>query len=274
MTTQKGIIIDLKGQSNCSGEALYSELDNKYKGKLNAKIFNNLNSKWEYLEANVNSFNSEARFYTLNSLTVGSWNNKHGIELALMTNLSEYYKTTCYLYKYGWSGSALQTVSSGGTWNPLTSGNGALYENSNNFSNISLPSSKLIKPKPNVIIWIQGESDNPNYSNYANALNFFITKEREYYNDQNIPFIVVGLSNLQTVIPTINLQGIKTAQKAVSSKLWNNGVVIENSGIFVLPNVHYVEQNNATRDNLHYTESGYINIANTISEIIIKLNII
>ncbi len=266
--SNRGIIVEIKGQSNAVGEGIYSELADEYRGIQNTKIFNNLTFTWDSMEANVNSYNAESRFYTLNGLSVGVWNYKHGIELALMKNLSNYYQIMCYLYKYGWSGSALQTVSSNGTWNPAAVGSGALFTYANSFYTTASPQIRLFKPIPDVIVWIQGESDNPNYATYGTALNNYITQQRSFYNNQNIPFIVVSLSNLQTVINSTNLQGIKTAQRSVSSTLWNNGIPTTNSGSLVLPHVHYLEQNNSTRDNLHYSEIGLINIANSIFEII------
>ncbi|HUQ67173.1 MAG TPA: sialate O-acetylesterase [Flavitalea sp.] len=259
-TYSGGNIIGLFGQSNAVGNEPIANLQGDLVGSnTNAKIFAysnvSLNGTWSTLQSNVNNSGNTSSSATF------------GIEMRLMKLMGDTYGANQKLLKYAIVGSSLAT-----NWLP---GAGNLYGLKYQVQRYAQAAfAGAFGSAYNgfkCIVWIQWEADSPNLTNYQSNLKNLIKRWRQDFLQPTIPIIIVSASNAQTNYTAPMRAAAKVAQQAVSKYLWSNYVVTTNSGVDVLDNVWYLEQNETTSDSIHYTATSYNNIALYVFDIIQRL---
>jgi hypothetical protein len=265
-------VVIVEGQSNAIGTILTDHLPLDLVGpRIGQTAYVD---SWEILEAGVNNSGKDP------SLT---YPNRYGFEMRLLQLLYDHFNIDIALIKSGRGGIPLAPQP--GSYNDWSSTSvddfftfaQALYVAA--IAALNHPSQTIAK------IWCQGENDagaGRSESQYRDDQRANILTWRSD-NNFSTAFIDLSLSSQQTAISSINKTRINDAKLSIAEFVYNSAtkVMIRKSGTYVIPNTWFIIQDEPCNafyenddgssggaDNIHYTPTGYDNIAHYIFEVI------
>ena len=251
-TLKRSHFISLMGQSNAVGYNSLIPDTHLYNPQAGQYIFDNVAMQWQPLQQNKNN---AGKPYT--------YLGYQGVELTLMQLLKDYYGMDQYLFKYAEGATSLAVNLSAPPydWNNL-SANPYMYNGCVANFNEAIASFPAQLPAMKVLIWMQGESDAANNimaNQYQSNFESFIAALKNKWNLPNLKILQVLLSDTQTNIDNTLKSIVNTAKVnlSIDGNKYVNTDGAETYGGFV--------------DAIHYSTTGYADIARRIFNVLITM---
>lgn len=261
------LTIEAIGQSNTQGARLASELPGDMNGGTieGALCYNQYTEEIETLSlANNNQGTKQVTPAGVQSF---------GCELFLFKNLvARFPNLTPCLIKYSLGGTSLVPGASDSSvsaynWSPSDSLRPDALENHN------LGLGKLGISSVDFVYFIQAEQETQSSSYYnAYPAALLVFANHILSTRPKAILIIVSLSNDQTGLNGSGVAAIQTAQQAVAGVIYNPYTKVFSANSGGLSRVVCIRQNELTvsADKIHYTVTGYRNLATYIEEVIVE----